>query len=349
MKKSKTYFEKNGGRSRKRLSKKEYRKIKRKELSDDDSAESIESTEYFDPTWLLTKPWHYRDDVTAKWIHRGVTITMHNFECPDCPNQPDHLIVRSGLDMDWLNLTPKNYQLLGEMMKTSDLEYLKNVKDRIDPSNKPANYDEPGYCDMRDNPERYISPENYSINGMRADEWVIEETQRLSDPETDFLEDDKWSQVIFCCHQCLKSTLSGSFCPGGRLNNHYVRKPETNQWVHFNDSLLFSHMNNREYIDTLSDLPVEFSLTHKNYRPVFRSRPNLLLEKRNFSFWNLPCKSNRKTGFCTLCEAVAGYNDSECLLYEEYEDGVCGHCNHDKEVHYFDPVWDQAWQTEHSI
>lgn len=341
MKKSKNYF--GNRRSRKRLPKKEYEKKAACQQNSDSSSSSDDEECEFDISWLLTKPWHNRYDRCGQWKYKGIKITLHSFQCDEhCPNPPDHLIVRSGVDMDWEHLSSKNYQLLSELVKKSDIEYLERTKSEIDPKNKPLDYDEnKGYC------SEYTPAENYRIDGMQSDKWVIVQEKRLSDPEADFCGQIKWSQVIFCCHECLRGTVSGSFCPGGRLNNHYVRKKDSDQWVHFNDSLWFTHLHKdtdkyQEYHHLLEDLPVEFRLTSKNYRRVLRSKSNLLICKRNFSFWCLPCKSHRLTGFCTLCESVAGLHDSDCLSFQG-DDKECTKCHHDRSVHYFDPIWDQAY------
>lgn len=134
----------------------------------------------------------------------------------------------------------------------------------------------------------------------------------------------KWVNAHFSCRAHLSDKFNDAFGGGGRLSNHYYRTHD-DKWAHFKDAYFLTG------IPSPSPMP-EFTMNKRNYRKVLRAKSELLLGKRNFTFYYLPDCSQRKTGFCMVCEIEHWPG--------EYE------CPHADRFRYVDAEWDQHYRPD---
>jgi hypothetical protein len=310
MKKSKHCSKK--GEKYRRLSKKEYEEIF-------EPREKKEWTPPVEESNKLLKMFKDREEEWYTFSHRSIEITVFNFSCDrhDCNRDVEHVFTTSLYDIDWTKIRDSDV----EELRRREIEYNKKRIDKIKRKTDPLSK---GYD------KNFIM---YSSESLEE----LEEDVRQNIPH--FFENAKSMMVYFACSEHILRVLNGAFGGGGRLNNHYVKRKGNNQFVYFQDKWFLKNPQERD----MDRLKTEFTLTRKNYKTVMRSIGDKLISKRNFSFYYLPHKSMRKTGFCTLCEIPPGSIDDECPEFQEIEKEKCK-CGHRKELHYFDREWDEEFE-----
>lgn len=302
--KGKHCYEKGSGH---RLSKTEFNKHEKKYQQEHKEKPTIGSSEPDPIRSLMPIISHYQEQ-KHRWTYKGVDINLPLYKCAKCGKEPDHMFTRTLLDVDWENMTKEQKDVIEEKLIEDNNDLIEWTKERLDKCN--WKYDG---C--------------WTVNNMSPEEFLKEEENRTEK----LINNVKWIYIYFVCKEDLSHLFNVSFCPGGRLSNHFYRV-DKNRWIHFKDVYLIDG----EIPEPLPEH--EFTMDISNYKKVLRSKSNILLGKRNFCFYYLPCASQRKTGFCPYCEANIPYPDAN-----DTPD-----CPHPKEWHYIDEEWNKkytGWQS----
>lgn len=269
------------------------------------------------------------------WNYRNVKITVNPYSCcrsscgiedyNKCKNPVTNMFTQTSYNMDWGKLSSEDLQQLNSIeyniRKTEADDTRKRITDKSH--------------------EHYIPAENYSIGFLQADEWLSREDEKLKKHRDDslyFIKKQMWINVYFSCGQHLMSNFSSIFYMGSRLNGHYVKKPDSDEWCHFKDKFYYMYKRDDTKIyDEINTLPVVFKFNKKNYKTILRQKSDLILRKRNFNFL-YGQQSWRKTGFCMICEVTHHWDpeDSPCAGYFD----ACDCCGHAEKHHYTDSEYD---------
>jgi len=315
MKKSKKYSSKGSGR----LSKKDFDNMKGHKKNHDFIKKDLDWKERYNDMIediKLEKKYSFKPE--HSWNHKNITFSIESYNCCNsgcgvsgkCSNEISHMFGETSYNIDWSKLTDN------ELIKLNEMFYTKR-RTRLDD---------------------YINNPNYIVGGYTKEEWINHEgniLEKYKDDDLYFVKKNMWIRIYFTCKKHIYSSLSSVFYMGSRLHFHYV-KSDTNAWGHFHDKYLYpNECKQIEYNNIYENS--EFILTEKNYKKVLREKSDLLIKKRNFSFY-YDEQSWRQTGFCTFCESKF----EECNEYTNINNrgGICD-CGHSKKSHYFDDEWDE--------
>jgi len=184
--------------------------------------------------------------------------------------------------------------------------------------------------DCKDDVSHLLVKSNYNINTNHIELTSIKKSDILLN-------------VIFSCDNHLMANQSAIFYMGEYLNNHYIKKMHTNDWVHFKDYYYWIEPNDLK----LNEGEILFVLDSTNYLKILQENSNLLFNKLNNYFYF--GGSLYKSGFCTVCNNCEKYTALGCRDYINRELvntlglKLC-ECGCPQKVHYIDNEWDSYFK-----
>lgn len=258
---------------------------------------------------------------------------MGKFACTKCGGKVDHIFLKCQEDV-MFDLSPDDLAKLAEGWHEREIE---RTQDMLAHAEK---------CALEENPSGGPKSANYTIDGEPWDEWGNNEMAFIDSFKHNkeaWVDDARHLRIIFTCDPHLFPVLSDTYCGGGTKHCHYTRcesecgEPSEDCWVHSKDSDLYHLQDDLD----LQDRPIEMQFAAENFISALKSHSDLLLRKRNFSFYFKPHHSLRPSGWCTAC-TMYRREEHRCLLYTERDElnSVCA-CGCPKSLHYFDPEWDE--------
>jgi len=256
------------------------------------------------------------------------SCTIDNYQChtSDCPYEVSHLLVKSDCNVNWNRI---NSEFLRELNSIERERAYKELTVNTDYWNKMA---EQWGFDL----DRVQHWSGNSTNDWLQDD--IDHYTKLCQKPLGFILPKMNCEIFFSCDDHLMSNLSSSFYNGGYLNNHFIKKVRTNEWVHFKDSYYCvdpSELN-------LNDSRILFRMNVENYMTVLRECRFIIFGKlNNITYFG---ESLGKSGMCTLCDCTAHKELKSRDYINREQVNAMGfrycRCGHRHIHHYFDDDWD---------